>query len=275
MNRRYGRWWLMLMVLAIVFFIPACSTVPVTGRSGLHLVSNSQLASMAVDQYQQTLKESKLSTDQAKTAMVREVGISIANAAEDFLKRSGRTDLAGTFNWEFNLIEDDKTVNAWVLPGGKAAVYTGILKYTQTETGLAVVLGHEVAHALANHGNERMSQGLLTQLGGAALAVALSQQPAQTQALFMGAYGLGTSVGVLLPYSRLHESEADRIGLVLMAMAGYDPREAVPFWQRMNQEGGQRPPQFLSTHPAPNTRIEDIQKHLPEALSYYKKARKK
>jgi len=265
----------MLMVLAIVFFIPACSTVPVTGRSGLHLVSNSQLASMAVDQYQQTLKESKLSTDQAKTAMVREVGISIANAAEDFLKRSGRTDLAGTFNWEFNLIEDDKTVNAWVLPGGKAAVYTGILKYTQTETGLAVVLGHEVAHALANHGNERMSQGLLTQLGGAALAVALSQQPAQTQALFMGAYGLGTSVGVLLPYSRLHESEADRIGLVLMAMAGYDPREAVPFWQRMNQEGGQRPPQFLSTHPAPNTRIEDIQKHLPEALSYYKKARKK
>jgi predicted Zn-dependent protease len=275
MNRRYGRWWLMLMVLAIVFVIPACSTVPVTGRSGLHLVSNSQLASMAVDQYQQTLKESKLSTDQAKTAMVREVGISIANAAEDFLKRSGRTDLAGTFNWEFNLIEDDKTVNAWVLPGGKAAVYTGILKYTQTETGLAVVLGHEVGHAIAGHGNERMSQGLLTQLGGAALAVALSQQPAQTQALFMGAYGLGTSVGVLLPYSRLHESEADRIGLVLMAMAGYDPREAVPFWQRMNQEGGERPAEFLSTHPAPDTRIKDIQKHLPEALAYYEKARKK
>ena len=275
MNRRYGRWWLMLMVLAIVFVIPACSTVPVTGRSGLHLVSNSQLASMAVDQYQQTLKESKLSTDQAKTAMVREVGISIANAAEDFLKRSGRTDLAGTFNWEFNLIEDDKTVNAWVLPGGKAAVYTGILKYTQTETGLAVVLGHEVAHALANHGNERMSQGLLTQLGGAALAVALSQKPAQTQALFMGAYGLGTSVGVLLPYSRLHESEADRIGLVLMAMAGYDPREAVPFWQRMNQDEGERPAEFLSTHPAPDTRIKDIQKHLPEALAYYEKARKK
>ena len=275
MNRRYGRWWLMLMVLALVFVIPACSTVPVTGRSGLHLVSNSQLASMAVDQYQQTLKESKLSTDQAKTTMVREVGISIANAAEDFLKRSGRTDLAGTFNWEFNLIEDDKTVNAWVLPGGKAAVYTGILKYTQTETGLAVVLGHEVAHALANHGNERMSQGLLTQLGGAALAVALSQKPAQTQALFMGAYGLGTSVGVLLPYSRLHESEADRIGLVLMAMAGYDPREAVPFWQRMNQDEGERPAEFLSTHPAPDTRIKDIQKHLPEALAYYEKARKK
>ena len=275
MNRRYGRWWLMLMLLALVFVIPACSTVPVTGRSGLHLVSNSQLASMAVDQYQQTLKESKLSTDQAKTTMVREVGISIANAAEDFLKRSGRTDLAGTFNWEFNLIEDDKTVNAWVLPGGKAAVYTGILKYTQTETGLAVVLGHEVAHALANHGNERMSQGLLTQLGGAALAVALSQKPAQTQALFMGAYGLGTSVGVLLPYSRLHESEADRIGLVLMAMAGYDPREAVPFWQRMNQDEGERPAEFLSTHPAPDTRIKDIQKHLPEALAYYEKARKK
>jgi predicted Zn-dependent protease len=274
MKRRYG-WGLWWIALAVMLLVSACSTVPVTGRSGLNLVSNSQLASMAVEQYQQTLKESKLSKDQAKSAMVREVGIRIANAAEDFLRSTGRDDLAGNFNWEFSLIEDDKTVNAWVLPGGKAAVYTGILKYTQTETGLAVVLGHEVAHAIANHGNERMSQGLLTQLGGAALAVALSQQPAQTQALFMGAYGLGTSVGVLLPYSRLHESEADRIGLVLMAMAGYDPREAVPFWQRMNQEGGERPPEFLSTHPAPDSRIKDIQKHLPEALAYYQKARKR
>ena len=262
-------WRYRMIASILVLFVAACTQVPITGRSGLHLVSDSQMASYGDQQYQQTLKENKLSTDKAKTAMVREVGMRIADAAEAFLKRSGRTDLAGTFHWEFNLIEDDKTANAWVLPGGKAAVYTGILKYTQNETGLAVVLGHEVAHVLANHGNERMSQGLLTQLGGMALAVAISEKPSQTQSLFMTAYGLGASVGVLLPYSRLHESEADRIGLVLMAMAGYDPREAIPFWQRMNREGGQRPPELLSTHPAPQTRIEDIRRHLPEAMAYY------
>ena len=275
MNRGVRRWMLTAVVVLLVMIVAACAKVPITGRSGLHLVSNSQLASYGDQQYQKTLKESKLSTDEAKTAMVREVGIRIANAAERYLKSVGQNELASSFAWEFNLIEDDKTVNAWVLPGGKAAVYTGILKYTQDETGLAVVLGHEVAHALASHGNERMSQGLLTQLGGVALAVAVSQEPAQTQALFMTAYGLGTSVGVMLPYSRLHESEADHIGLVLMAMAGYDPRAAIPFWERMGQDGGKRPPEFLSTHPAPKTRVEDIRKHLPEALSYYEKARKK
>lgn len=275
MKRGLVRWTLTAVALLLVVTMAACSKVPITGRSGLHLVSNSQLASYGDQQYQKTLKESKLSTDEAKTAMVREVGIRIANAAESYLRSVGQEEQAASFAWEFNLIEDDKTVNAWVLPGGKAAVYTGILKYTQNETGLAVVLGHEVAHALADHGNERMSQGLLTQLGGVALAVAVSQKPAQTQALFMTAYGLGTSVGLMLPYSRLHESEADHIGLVLMAMAGYDPREAIPFWQRMGQDGGKRPPEFLSTHPAPDTRVEDIRKHLPEALSHYEKARKK
>ncbi len=275
MNRGLSRGMFTAATLLLVFAMAACAKVPITGRSSLHLVSNSQLASYGDQQYQQTLKDSKLSTDEAKTAMVREVGIRIANAAESYLKSVGQNELAGSFQWEFNLIEDDKTVNAWVLPGGKAAVYTGILKYTRNDTGLAVVLGHEVAHALANHGNERMSQGLLTQLGGVALAVAVSQQPAQTQALFMTAYGVGTSVGVMLPYSRLHESEADHIGLVLMAMAGYDPREAIPFWQRMGQDGGKRPPEFLSTHPAPDTRVDDIRKHLPEALFYYEKASKK
>lgn len=266
----------MIMLLMVSVLVTACATVPVTGRSSLQLVSNNQLASMAVQQYDQTLKESKLSTNEAQTQMVREVGIRIANAAENYLAKAGRRDLVGSFNWEFNLIEDDKTANAWVLPGGKAAVYTGILKYTQDETGLAVVLGHEVGHAIAGHGNERMSQGLLQQLGGVALAVALSEKPAQTQALFMSAYGLGTSVGLMLPYSRLHESEADRIGLVLMAMAGYDPRAAIPFWQRMNEsDSGNRPPELLSTHPAPSTRVADIEKHLPEAMAYYKKAVKK
>jgi len=156
------------------------------------------------------------------------------------------------------------------MPGGRAAVYSGILRYTQDDTGLAVVLGHEVGHAIAGHGNERMSQGLLTQLGGMALAVALSQQPQAAQSLFMTAYGAGTSVGILLPYSRLQESEADHIGLILMARAGYDPRQAIPFWQRMaNQEGRQQPPELLSTHPATQTRMADIAKEIPEALKYY------
>ncbi len=263
----------LFIVLITTAFLLACAKVPITGRSSLQLVSNSQLASMAVQQYDETLKKSKISTDEAKAEMVREVGIRIANAAEDYLRKSGLNDLAGSFNWQFTLIDDDKTANAWVLPGGKAVVYTGILKYTQDETGLAVVLGHEVGHAIAGHGNERMSQGLLQQLGGVALAVAVSEKPAETQALFMSAYGLGTSVGLMLPYSRLHESEADRIGLDLMAMAGYDPRAAIPFWQRMAESnGGKRPPELLSTHPAPSTRIADIKKHLPEALSYYNKS---
>lgn len=252
----------------------ACATVPITGRKTLRLVPDSQLATYAVQQYDETLKKAELSEDEAATAMVRRVGMRIAHAAESFLRESGDPQRADSFKWEFNLIRDDKTANAWVLPGGKAAVYTGILKYTQNETGLAVVLGHEVAHALADHGNERMSEGLLAQLGGMALAVAVSQEPAATQQLFMGAFGVGANVGVLLPFSRIQESEADRIGLVLMAMAGYDPREAVPFWERMNSgEKGARPPELLSTHPAPTTRIKEIQQHLPEALAYYEKAR--
>jgi predicted Zn-dependent protease len=256
------------------FIMVACAQVPITGRGSLQLVPNSQLMSMAEQQYDQTLKESKLSTDKEKTAMVRNVGMRIAKAAEDYLRESGHADEADRFQWEFNLLEED-IANAWVLPGGRAAVYTGILKYTQDEDGLAVVLGHEVAHAVANHGNERVSQGLLTQLGGVALAVALSQRPAQTQQLFMAAYGVGATVGLLLPYSRLHESEADHIGLILMAMAGYDPRAAAPFWERMNQEAGSRPPEFLSTHPAPETRIARIQELLPEAMTYYKPAQRK
>ena len=203
--------------------------------------------------------------------MVRRVGLKIAKSAEAFLAEAGMQSEIKNLKWEFNLIEDDKLANAWVMPGGKAAVYTGILKYTRDETGLAVVLGHEVAHAIARHGNERMSQGLLAQMGGVALSVALSQNSAATQNLFMQAYGAGAAVGLLLPYSRLHESEADRIGLTLMARAGYDPREAIPFWQRMNEQGGRRPPEFLSTHPAPESRIANIKKYIPEAMPNYRK----
>jgi predicted Zn-dependent protease len=247
----------------------ACAQVPITHREGLHLVPDSELVSMSFQQYRDVLKKSKLSKDKKQIKMVRRVGSRIAAAAEQFMREAGRAGAVANYKWEFNLIQDDKTVNAWVMPGGKAAVYTGILKYTKDETGLAVVLGHEVGHALADHGNERLSQGLLAQLGGMALAVAIRDKPEQTQALFMQAFGVGANVGFLLPYSRLHESEADRIGLVLMARAGYDPRAAIPFWQRMQAQEKGRPPEFLSTHPASAARIENIKAHMAEALRYY------
>ncbi len=261
-----------LSALLVSYFLIACAQVPITNRQSLSLLPESQLASMSLQEYGKVLNQSKLSSSQQQVEMVRRVGFKIAKAAEAFLKEAGMQSEIKNLNWEFNLIEDDKQANAWVMPGGKAAVYTGILKYTQNETGLAVVLGHEVAHAIARHGNERMSQGLMAQMGGAALSAALSQNSPATQNLFMQAYGAGATVGLLLPYSRLHESEADRIGLTLMARAGYDPREAVPFWQRMNEQGGRRPPEFLSTHPAPESRIANIKRYIPEALVYYKKA---
>lgn len=257
--------------LLIFFILAACAEVPITHRQSLSLLPESQLATMSLQEYDKVLKESKLSSNQQQVEMVRRVGNKIAKSAEAFLAEAGMQSEVKNLNWEFNLIEDDKLANAWVMPGGKAAVYTGILKYTRDETGLAVVLGHEVAHAIARHGNERMSQGLLAQMGGVALSVALSQNSAATQNLFMQAYGAGATVGLLLPYSRLHESEADRIGLTLMARAGYDPREAIPFWQRMNEQGGSRPPEFLSTHPAPESRIANIKKYIPEAMPYYRK----
>ncbi len=260
-----------LFLILLLFYIIGCAEVPITHRQSLHLVPESELLTMSFQQYNEVLKKSKLSTDQQTVQMIRNVGFKIAKAAESFLAEAGQSANIKNYKWEFNVIEDDKMVNAWVMPGGKAAVYTGILPYTQNETGLAVVLGHEVGHALADHGNERMSDALVAQMGGMALAAALSNQPQQTRQLFMTVFGAGATVGFLLPYSRLHESEADRIGLILMARAGYNPREAIPFWERMNkQEGKSRPPAFLSTHPAPETRIADIKKYIPEAMQYYK-----
>ena len=254
---------------AALFFLSSCATVPLTERRAIHLVSEQELTTLSLQEYSKVLQQSKLSDDRAKVQMVKNVGARIARATEEALKQVGRADEVQKYKWEFNLIQDDKTVNAWCMPGGKVAVYTGILPVTRDETGLAVVMGHEIAHAVAQHGNERMSQGLLAQMGGVALSVALSTQPAATSSLFMAAYGVGSQVGFLLPYSRVQESEADRIGLILMAMAGYDPRQAIPFWQRMNETGGARPPEFLSTHPAPETRIQEIQAHINEALKYY------
>ena len=258
-------------VFILCFILAACATVPLTERKSLNLIPSSELLSLSDQQYAEVLRESKLSTDRRQVQMVTRVGKRIAGAAEEFLRGTRAEKKIKNYQWEFNVIEDDKTANAWCMPGGKVAVYTGILPFTRNEAGLAAVLGHEVAHAIAEHGNERMSEALLAQLGGVALAVALEKEPEETRQLYMAAYGITANVAVLLPYSRLHESEADRIGLTLMAKAGYDPHEAVRFWQTMSEKGGSRPPTFLSTHPAPESRVEKIKSYIPEAMQHYKK----
>ena len=257
-------------LLSLSFFLFSCVSVPVTERRGLHLVPDSELTTMSYQEYNNVLKKSKLSTDMAKVSMVRRVGQRIATASEQLLVEKGHGDDIRNYKWEFNLIEDDKTVNAWCMPGGKVVVYTGLLFISQDENGLAVVMGHEVAHAIAKHGNERMSQGLLAQFGAIGLSVALAVNPGVTSDIFMQAYGVGAQVGFLLPYSRIQESQADHVGLILMAKAGYDPRGAVVQWQRMNAKGGVRPPEFLSTHPAPESRIRNIESLIPEAMQVYK-----
>jgi predicted Zn-dependent protease len=266
----FKRYRQLAFLLSLSFILFSCASVPVTERRGLHLVPDSELTTMSYQEYNNVLKKSKLSTDMAKVSMVRRVGQRIATASEQLLVEKGHGDDIRNYKWEFNLIEDDKTVNAWCMPGGKVAVYTGLLFISQDENGLAVVMGHEVAHAIAKHGNERMSQGLLAQFGAIGLSVALAGNPGVTSDIFMQAYGVGAQVGFLLPYSRIQESEADHIGLILMAKAGYDPRGAVVLWQRMNAKGGARPPEFLSTHPAPESRIRNIESLIPEAMQYYK-----
>jgi predicted Zn-dependent protease len=258
---------------AAVLLLAACASVPITGRRQLSLVPESAVNSMAAQQYSDFIASNKLSNNLESTAMVRRVGRKIQAGVEQFFAERGQSNRLRDYKWEFNLVEDS-LVNAWCMPGGKVVVYTGILPLTKDEDGLAVVMGHEIAHAVAQHGEERMSQGLVTQFGGVALQAALKDKPEKTQALFMTAYGLGATVGVLLPYSRLHEAEADRIGLIFMAMAGYDPHKALEFWRRMAQhkQGGGAPPEFLSTHPSDETRIKNIENLIPEALKYYKEA---
>ena len=203
--------------------------------------------------------------------MVKSVGGKIKSAVEKYMKSNNISDRLNGYKWEFNLVEDEQ-VNAWCMPGGKVVVYTGILPVTKDETGLAVVMGHEIAHAIAEHGNERMSQQLLQQAGAVGLMVATKEESAETQALWLSVYGVGTTIGFLFPYSRTHESEADHLGLIFMAMAGYDPHEAPEFWKRMaaGKQGGSLP-EFLSTHPSDQTRINDITSWIPEAMKYYKK----
>jgi predicted Zn-dependent protease len=261
---------LIAITLASLFLI-SCSTVPITGRSQLNLIPSNEMLSMSFQQYDDFLKENKLSTNQKQVNMVKRVGVKIEHAVEKYMADNNLSDRLDGYKWEFNLVESDQ-VNAWCMPGGKVVVYTGILPITKDETGLAVVLGHEIAHAIAEHGNERMSQGLLQQLGGVALSVALKDEPETTRGLFLTAYGVGSTVAVILPFSRTQESEADHLGLIFMAMAGYDPHEAPAFWERMSASSkGGEPPEFLSTHPSNDTRINDIKNWIPEAMKYYKK----
>ncbi|WP_075590752.1 M48 family metallopeptidase [Labilibacter marinus] len=264
-------YWKQISVISILAaVVVACSTVPITGRSQLNLFPESQMTEMSLSNYSAFLKEAKLSTDQKQTAMVKEVGENIASAVEKYLKDNGLGSHVENFSWEFNLV-DDPTPNAWCMPGGKVVFYTGILPFTKDENGLAVVMGHEIAHAVARHGNERMSQQMGVQAVATGLQVAMQEQPEQTQQIYMGAFGLGAQYGMTLPFSRTHETEADKMGLVFMAMAGYDPAGAATFWKRMSESGGQKPPEFMSTHPADDTRIKDIQAYLPEAYKYLKK----
>jgi len=259
-----------LYLLCVAAVLVSCRTVPITGRQQLSLVPSETVLAMSYDAYGKFLSEHKVVNGTDDALMVKRTGLRISKAVEEYFARQNMSGELKGYAWEFNLV-DDKAVNAFCMPGGKVVVYTGILPVTKDETGLAVVMGHEIAHAVARHGDERMSQGLLVQMGGIALSAALAKKPSETQKLYMAAYGLGASVGILLPYSRLHESESDHLGLIFMAMAGYDPREAAAFWRRMAaQKQGASPPEFLSTHPADERRIRDIERLLPEAMKYYR-----
>jgi predicted Zn-dependent protease len=242
--------------------IVACTKNAITGRSQFKLLPESQLQSMATSQYQEFLSTNKVvsSSTNRDAELVSRVGDRIRRAVESYYASKGLSKELEGYHWEYHLV-DNKEANAWCMPGGKIVVYTGLLPYTQNEAALAVVVGHEVTHAIFQHGNERMSQAL----GAEAV------KPTETRNVFLAAFGAGEQVGVLLPFSRKHEYEADHYGLIWAAMAGYNPQEAIPLWERMQQAAaGNRPPEFLSTHPSEGNRITELKKWMPEALKYYK-----
>lgn len=262
-----------ILVFALIWLSVSCTEVPVTGRRQLKLVSDQELYAASFQSYDQFLKENKVVTGTKEANMVKNVGIKIQKAVEQYMAQKNLSNQISNFKWEFNLV-NDKNINAWCMPGGKVVVYSGILPVAQDETGLAVVMGHEIAHAIAQHSNERTSQTLLANnlLQGGSILAGNSGMVSQ---VLLQAAGAGTQLG-LLKFSRNQESEADEIGLIFMAMAGYDPNESVKFWQRMSQAtgaaGGGAPPEFLSTHPSDDTRIKDLQKLIPKAMKYYNKS---
>ena len=260
----------LLLILLCIELLATCISNPLTGKNTMALVGNKELFATSFQQYGQFISENKVVTGTSDSMMVERIGGNIRKAAEKWLTSEGQSSYLKDYKWEYHLV-DSKQINAWCMPGGKIVVYTGILPLTQTEDGLATVMGHEVAHALLNHGQQRVSAGLLQQIGmvGVAVTAAVSGLSKESQELIVAAYGLGTTLGGTLPFSRKHESEADHYGLLLMAIAGYNPEASVPFWQRMAAKGG-GVPEFLSTHPSDKTRIKDLRKSIPEAK---KKAR--
>ncbi|MGI6073228.1 MAG: M48 family metallopeptidase [Fermentimonas sp.] len=250
-------------------FIQSCGSVPFTGRKQLQLVSNEQVVALSLRQYQQYISTAKVERGTKNAEMVTRVGTRIANAVETFYKNNGAESMLANYDWEFNLVQDNQ-VNAFAMPGGKIVVYSGILPITQSEEALAVVVGHEIAHVIAQHSSERLSQQIALQYGGSIAGGLLGNSQAMQQ-LGGAVFGLGAQYGVMLPYARKQEYEADEIGTILMAMAGYNPQTAVSFWQRMvAASGGSHTPEFLSTHPADNNRIQKLQSIMPEAMKYYK-----
>ncbi len=258
--------WMSAVALSI---LTACTTVPITGRQQLSLVSEGEMEQMSFQQYRDVIAKGPLSTNAQQTQLIKTVGQRIQRGVEQYMAQNNLSQQLAGFQWEYNLLES-KEVNAWCMPGGKVAVYTGILPITKDDNGLAVVLGHEIAHAIAKHGNERMSQAMVAQGLGSSLQAAMGQNPTTTKNLFLGAFGIGSQLK-MLSFGRTQESEADHLGLIFMALAGYNPSGAVGFWERMSAQSQGAPPEFLSSHPADATRIRDIQSALPEAMKYYKK----
>jgi len=254
---------ILLTIFVIVALIATCATNPLTGKHTMALVGNNELFASSFQQYNQFISENKVINGTADAQMVERLGENIRQAAEKWLASEGKSDYLKDYKWEYHLV-DSKEVNAWCMPGGKIVVYTGILPLTQTEDGLAAVMGHEVAHALLNHGQQRVSAGILQQIGAIGVAIATSGQSKQSQEQLQYAYGAGTTLLGTLPFSRKHENEADHYGLLLMAIAGYNPEESIPFWERMAAKGGSVP-EFFSTHPSDKTRINQLRKSIPEA----------
>ncbi|MBO5251418.1 MAG: M48 family metallopeptidase [Bacteroidaceae bacterium] len=257
------------LLVSALLLLSSCGSVPVTGRKQMLLVSDSEVLASSLTQYSDYMKTASPSTNTKGKAMVTRVGKKIAAATEQYLNANGLSSEVQNFSWEFNLVKDDQ-VNAFCMPGGKIVVYEGLLNLVSSDDELAVVLGHEVAHAVAKHSNERISQQLMTQYGAQILTKALSNKSTSIQQIGSTVYGLGAQYGVTLPFSRKHESEADYMGLIFMTMAGYNPNVAITFWQKMSANGSASVPEFMSTHPSDATRISDIKKYLPE-LEKYKK----
>jgi len=259
-----------ISLLVLALFMHSCSTVPITGRKRLNFVGDEQVLPASFAQYQGFLKENKISNNVKETNEIREVGKNISQAVDRFMRANGMVKEANSYKWEFNLIED-KTVNAWCMPGGKVVFYTGILPICKNKDGIAAVMGHEVAHAFAKHGQERMTSGMLQQAGGVAVGLSTSNKNPKTRQIWNTAFGVSTGIG-LLAFSRTHETEADKLGMVFMIMAGYQPEESINLWIRMSQQSkGNKPLEFLSTHPSDQTRIKNLSAYLPTAIALAKK----